>query len=125
MVVSSPVAVSEAKELLRMEEQKAGIAMVMSVEDNGGGGHGGGCFTGDVGARVGWVDLIGPTRGGHVLGSLPTVMISIGVSNLDPKNIGLRVGLEEVVGAPLDGGQGMWKLVSDDYFIGVLGHGPR
>ena len=71
--------------LLSMGEKLIGVGRVGAVEDDRGGGHGGGGLSGEVGTGVAGVDLICLPICGHVLWPLPTVMICVSISHLNKK----------------------------------------
>jgi hypothetical protein len=55
------------------------------AENDGSGGHCGGCFTSKIRPRIAWVNLVSPTVSGHILWSLPAVVVSVAIPNLIKK----------------------------------------
>lgn len=68
-----------------MSEEDGGVGGVGAAKDDGGGGHGGGGFSGEIRPRVARVDLVSVSVGGHVLWSLPAVVVTVPVSHLTTK----------------------------------------
>lgn len=65
-----------------MAEKLTGISRVRVAENNGGGSHGSGGFTGKIRPGITWVNPVSPPVSGHVLGPLPTVVVSVSISYL-------------------------------------------
>lgn len=68
--------------LVGMAEELTGVGGVGAAEDNGGGGHGCGGFSGEIRPGIARADLVSPAVSGHVLGSLPAVVVSVPISHL-------------------------------------------
>lgn len=68
-----------------MAEEFAGIGRVRVAEDNGGCGHGGGSFSGEIRPGIVRVNPVSVTVSSHVLRPLPTVVVSVPVSYLNVK----------------------------------------
>jgi hypothetical protein len=65
-----------------MNEELIGIGRVRAAENDGSGGHCGGCFTSEIRPGITWVNLVCPPVSGHILWSLPTVVVSVAIANL-------------------------------------------
>ena len=65
-----------------MCEEQPGISRVGTVKDDGGGGHCSSCFSGKIRPGSTWVNLVGGSVSGHVLWPLPTIMVSVTITNL-------------------------------------------
>jgi len=68
-----------------MSEELIGIGRVRAAENDGSGGHCGGCFTSEIRPGITWVNLVCPPVSGHILWSLPTVVVSVAIANLIKK----------------------------------------
>ena len=65
-----------------MSEELIGVGRVRAAENDGSGGHCGGRFTSEIRPRIARVNLVSPTVSGHILRSLPTVVVSVAIANL-------------------------------------------
>lgn len=65
-----------------MVEKVGGVGGVVAAENDGGGGHGGSGLGSKVGSRVVDVNLVSSSGGGHVLWSLPAVVVRVSISHL-------------------------------------------
>lgn len=68
--------------LAGMGEELIGIGRVVVAEDDGGGSHSGGGFSGEIRPGIAWVDLVSVAVRRHVLRPLPTVMVRVPISHL-------------------------------------------
>lgn len=71
--------------LMCVSEELIGISRVGAAEDDGGGSHGGGRFTGKIRPWIAWINPISSAVGGHVLRSLPAIMVTVSISHLTHK----------------------------------------
>lgn len=65
-----------------MQQEEVGVHGVVRAEGLGRGGQRGGSLAGDLGPRVGHVDLERRPRRGHVLGALPAQVVAVPVAHL-------------------------------------------
>ncbi|BAT80679.1 hypothetical protein VIGAN_03027600, partial [Vigna angularis var. angularis] len=81
-------------------------------------------LTGHIRTRVLRIHLVSSPRCRHVLRPLPTVVISVAVTHLNPKNIGVCVCLNEIVSSPLDGLERVSVLAGSRDLLAVLYSSP-
>ena len=67
---------------MSVAEELARVGRVGAAKDNGGGGHSGGGFTGEIRPGIARVNLVSSAVSGHVLGSLPAIVVTITISHL-------------------------------------------
>lgn len=107
-----------------MGEELAGVGWVSGSKGNGCSRQGSSSFTGKIGAWALDGDLVGGARGGNVLGAIPAGVVGGPVSDLAVDNIRLGMRLEDVVGPPPDGGEGIGQLTLLTQLAVKLHHSP-
>lgn len=77
--------------LFGMVQEEVRVMRIPRPENDGGGGHGGSCLSGEIRPRIALINLIRPTRRRHVLRPLPTVVVGVSIPNLNTKFISFYI----------------------------------